>query len=108
VQLQVLAAWYQWFEVTWKQAMSYCETACELLAFADEAVPGLPAYTVPAVPFGLNGEPLAVAELPGVDVASALPQVVPGAPWLTGAVRTGAGECGRRHADYEGDRAGQC
>jgi hypothetical protein len=67
--------------VTWKQAMSYCEMAFPLWEFAREAVPGLPAYTVPAVPDGLNTEPPAEAELPGVDdVALELPQVVPGAP----------------------------
>ena len=59
--------------------MSYCETACALLAFAAEAVPGLPAYTLLACPVPLNTE-LALTELPGVDVALGLPQVVPGAP----------------------------
>ena len=83
----------QWPEETWKQAMSYCETACGLFACCAEAVPGLPAYTVPACPFGLNGEPLALAELPGVDVASELPQVVPGAPGWPGPFGLGVGEC---------------
>src|SRR6516225_4780601 len=64
--------------------MSYCETACVLLALADEAVPGLPAYTVPACPLGLNTEPPALTELPGVEVAPVLPQVVPGAPGWPG------------------------
>ena len=64
--------------------MSYCETAFELFACSAEAVPGLPAYTVPACPLGLNGEPLALAELPGVTVALGLPQVVPGAPGWPG------------------------
>jgi hypothetical protein len=53
--------------VTWKQAMSYWETAVGL-PFASEGVPGLPAYTVPACPLGLNTEPGALAALPGVEV----------------------------------------
>jgi hypothetical protein len=62
--------------------MSYWETACVLFAFAAEAVPGLPAYTVPAVPVALNGEPAAVAAPPGVEFAfpAGPPQVVFGAP----------------------------
>jgi hypothetical protein len=60
--------------------MSYWETAFPLLELFDDAVPGLPAYTVPAVPFGLYAEPGALAEFPGVEPAFALPHVVPGAP----------------------------
>jgi hypothetical protein len=54
--------------------MSYWETACALFAFA--------AYTVPAVPLALNGEPAAVAAPPGVEFAfpAGPPQVVFGAP----------------------------
>jgi len=62
--------------------MSYCETAAALLAFANEAVPGLPAYTLLACPLPLNTELLAVVTaLAGAsDVALELKQVVPGAP----------------------------
>ena len=47
-------------------------------------MPGLPAYTDPAWPFGLNGDPFALADLPGVEVAFELPHVVPGAPGCPG------------------------
>jgi hypothetical protein len=70
--------------------MSYCETACVLPACSDEAVPGLPAYTWPACPFGLNGEPFASAALPGLEPAFELPQVVPGAPGCPGPLGDGA------------------
>src|SRR5207302_11044271 len=60
-------------------ATSYCETAAVLLEFANDAVSGLPAYTFPAWPAALNGEPVAVAELPGVTGLSG-PQVFAGAP----------------------------
>jgi hypothetical protein len=60
--------------------MSHCEIECELLERKADAVPGLPAYTVPACPFGLNGDPLALTAFPGVEPALELPQVVPGAP----------------------------
>src|SRR6516164_4220254 len=83
------AAWFSdaggWgYGVTWKQAMSYCEIAFPLWECNAEAVPGLPAYTVPAWPLGLNGEPFAFTALPGVEVAPGLPQVVPGAPGCPG------------------------
>lgn len=48
-----------------------------LLACSVDAVPGLPAYTVPACPFGLNGEPFALAALPGVFGACGVPQLFP-------------------------------
>jgi len=76
--------------VTWKQAMSYCEIAFPLWECNAEAVPGLPAYTVPAWPLGLNGEPPALTELPGVEVAPGLPQVVPGAPGCPGPLGLGS------------------
>jgi hypothetical protein len=60
--------------------MSYCETAWTLFAFANDAVAGFPAYTFPAVPLELNGEPCADAEPPGVNDAFAFPHVVAGAP----------------------------
>ena len=63
--------------------MSYWEIAV-LLPLANDAVPGLPAYTVPEVPVGLNTEPAAELELPGVEVAPELPHVVPGAPGWPG------------------------
>jgi hypothetical protein len=64
--------------------MSYWDTALAL-PFASEGVPGLPAYTVPAWPPGLNTEPGALAELPGVElVAAELKHVVPGAPGWPG------------------------
>jgi hypothetical protein len=47
--------------------MSYSEMECGLFEFAMEAVPGLPAYTVPACPFGLNGD-CADIDCPGVAV----------------------------------------
>ena len=60
--------------------MSYWETAWTLFECANDAVPGFPAYTPPAVPFALNGEPCADAEPPGVNDALSFPQVVVGAP----------------------------
>jgi hypothetical protein len=59
--------------------VSYCETTAVLFAFANDAVPGLPAYTFPAWPVGLNGEPGAVAEDPGVTGFEG-PHVLAGAP----------------------------
>jgi hypothetical protein len=50
-----------------------------LFEWASEAVPGLPAYTTPACPAGLNGDPGAVAELPGITGLDG-PQVLVGAP----------------------------
>jgi hypothetical protein len=74
--------------------MSYCETACVLLAFAAEAVPVLPAYTALACPAPLNTEALAVVTaLAGADAALELPQVVPGAPGWPGPFGLGVGEC---------------
>lgn len=65
--------------------MSYCDTAVEL-PFANDGVPGFPAYTVPEVPFGLNTEPGAETEPPGVAVLPRmrLPQVLGGAPGWPG------------------------
>lgn len=63
----------------WKQATSYWETAAVELEFASDAVPGFPAYTVPACPLGLNGDPDAATALPGVCVPGA-PHVFVGAP----------------------------
>lgn len=62
--------------------MSYCDTAFALLEWSVEAVPGLPAYTVPACPSGSNAEPGALAEFASVWSAfpAGPPQVVPGAP----------------------------
>src|SRR5665811_361924 len=65
--------------------MSYCETACLLPACSNDAVSGLPAYTVPACPLGLNGEPAAEMDLPGVKSAPgvtrhSLPADTPGCP----------------------------
>src|SRR5260370_17692436 len=67
----------QW--LSWTQATSYCETTAVLFALANDAVPGLPAYTTPAWPLGLNGEPGAVTEDPGVT-GFAGPHVLVGAP----------------------------
>jgi len=50
-----------------------------LFEWLSEAVLGLPAYTTPAWPFGLNGDPEAVAEAPGVTGLDG-PQVLVGAP----------------------------
>jgi hypothetical protein len=50
-----------------------------LFEWAREAVSGLPAYTTPAWPAALNGEPGEVAELPGVT-GFASPHVLVGAP----------------------------
>jgi len=50
-----------------------------LFEWLSEAVLGLPAYTTPAWPFGLNGDPEAVAELPGITGLDG-PQVLVGAP----------------------------
>src|SRR5215467_267970 len=61
------------------QATSYWATAAVLFAWAKDAVPGLPAYTNPAWPLGLNGEPGALAEEPGVT-GLAGPHVLAGAP----------------------------
>jgi hypothetical protein len=74
--------------------MSYWDTAVELAACAAEAVPGLPAYTVPAVPFALNGEPDAEAAAPGVEFAfpAGPPQVVFGAPGCPGPFGLGVAE----------------
>lgn len=69
--------------------MSYWETACELLACAEDAVPGFPAYTVPACPEGSNGLPPAFTALPGVIPVLALPQVVFGAPGCPGPLGLG-------------------
>jgi hypothetical protein len=60
------------------QAVSYWDTATLLLA-PSEAVPRLPAYTVPAWPFWLNTDPGAEADAPGVT-GLAGPQVFVGAP----------------------------
>src|SRR5260370_1374087 len=61
------------------QATSYCETAAVLFAWVRDAVPGLPAYTNPAWPLALNGEPGALAEEPGVTGLDG-PHVLVGAP----------------------------
>src|SRR5258707_9359065 len=72
-----VAAGAQW--LSWTQAASYCETTAVLFALASDAVPGLPAYTTPAWPLGLNGEPGAATEDPGVT-GFAGPHVLVGAP----------------------------
>src|SRR5258708_25566183 len=72
-----VAAGAQW--LTWTQAASYCETTAVLFALASDAVPGLPAYTTPACPLALNGEPGAAAAAPGVT-GLAGPHVFAGAP----------------------------
>jgi hypothetical protein len=59
--------------------VSYWETTAVLFALANEAVPGLPAYTTPACPLPLNGEPGAAADEPGVT-GLAGPHVFAGAP----------------------------
>ena len=64
--------------------MSYSEMECVLLLCCADAVPGLPALTWPAWPFGLNGD-CADAEFPGVVVkfeqlVEPLPPPVPGWP----------------------------
>jgi hypothetical protein len=64
--------------------MSYSETECALALFCCEAVPGLPAYTWPDWPFGLNGD-CPDADPPGVVVkfwqlVEPLPPPVPGCP----------------------------
>lgn len=64
--------------------MSYSEMECVLLLWAADAVPGLPAYTWPARPLGLNGD-CPFDEFPGVVVkfpqlVLPLPPPVPGCP----------------------------
>lgn len=61
--------------------MSYCDTAFVLLEFAADAVPGFPAYTLPACPLGLNGD-WELLEFPGVTIYCW--QVVFGAPGCPG------------------------
>jgi hypothetical protein len=61
--------------------MSYCETEWLLLEWSNEAVPGLPAYTVPDWPDPLNGD-CAPVEWPGVTVYCE--HVVLGAPGCPG------------------------
>ena len=48
--------------VTCKQATSYWKTVAVLFEWANEGVLGFPAYAVPEVPEGLNGEPPAFVE----------------------------------------------
>ena len=48
--------------------MSYWDTAWALCECVADAVPGLPAYTFPACPVGLNGAPFDEAEPPGAVV----------------------------------------
>jgi hypothetical protein len=55
-----------------------------LFALANEFVPGLPAYTVPAIPLPLKTDPGAVIVFPGTAVIPGLPHVVPGAPGWPG------------------------
>ena len=65
-----------------KQATSYWETAAPELEFASDAVPGFPAYTLPACPgvaLPLNGDP-------GFDAEPA----APGVPAVPGHVLVGA------------------
>jgi hypothetical protein len=50
-----------------------------LLEWASDAVSGLPAYTTPAWPAELKGEPAAVADAPGVTGLLS-PHVLAGAP----------------------------
>ena len=71
---------YRWFWLAWKQAMSYCDTACAFAPFEMVGLSALPAYCGPEVPAGLKGEPVAETEFPGVAIAFGDPQVVPGAP----------------------------
>jgi len=68
----------QWFWCA--QAESYCETLAVLREFCG----CWPAYTVPALPSGLNAEPGADAAFPGVFGAVALPQL-----WFGWPVRDG-------------------
>jgi len=69
-----------------------------LFALANDAVPGLPAHTTPAWPLGLNGEPGAATEDPGVT-GFAGPQVLVGAPgWRVVGFSTA-------HADDQAGRA---
>src|SRR5579863_9408606 len=74
----------QW-EVSCRQAASYCATAAVLPALSTDAEP-LPAYTVPAVPgpVSLNAAPGALLAWPGSTGAVLVPQlnpaVVPGCP----------------------------
>lgn len=58
--------------------MSYWATAAVELDFASDAVSGFPAYTVPAVPLGLNADPGAAAALPGLGPPTV--HVLVGAP----------------------------
>ena len=58
----------------WKQATSYWLTDFGLLALWAP----LPAYTVPACPFGLNADPGADADEPGVPGPVVTPQVCDG------------------------------
>src|SRR5712692_5784500 len=61
-------------------AVSYCDTALMVCGRdASDAVPGLPAYTLPACPARLNGEPVAEAAAPGVTLLLG-PHVFVGAP----------------------------
>jgi len=62
----------------WKQATSYWLTDFGLLALCAP----LPAYTVPASPSGLNADPGADADEPGVPGPVVTPQVCDGCPGL--------------------------
>jgi hypothetical protein len=65
-----------------------------LFELASDAVSGLPAYTTPAWPPGLKGEPLADAALPGIT-GLAGPHVLAGAPgWLVVGLTTASAEAG--------------
>jgi hypothetical protein len=65
-----------------------------LFELASDAVLGFPAYTTPAWPLGLNGEPGAAAELPGIT-GLAGPHVFVGAPgWPVVGVTRASAEAG--------------
>ena len=78
-----------------------------LFAWANEAVSGLPAYTTPACPLALNGEPAAVAEEPGV-AGFAGPHVFAGAPgWPVAGLTVAHAEAGaatRKPAEHASTR----
>jgi hypothetical protein len=98
---------YFWCE----QATSYWETLFGLPEFCG----CWPAYFCPAVPLGLKAEPRAVAALPGVSGAVALPQLWFGCPVrcvvavdlaVTAGLVVAAGRVVAVGADAVGTRAG--
>jgi len=76
------------YGICWKQATSYCETACAVLAFdvppGPVGLPGFPAQVL--LTDVLNGEPLALTDPPGpgptLPVLQEMPWFEPGCPGM--------------------------